>query len=225
MAMTSGRSSGSYSYSYTTTETYTLQEALAKVVAGTLSPGEVFAQLPAELKSEFDRIAKRSYGNDFSSLNIDQERRVVGDFLNRVRKAEEMADKPLTLVEALQLAIEGMIDEAALYKGSPGEIQNMLDELAKMLGGKAFMDGSPEARMQALLAMSAMIQSKAPDGLSNEPSGGSVSVPPSARNHVDSSGVSPGRRNAEYEKALKDWEALPWWKRMHTPRPTPPMGI
>jgi hypothetical protein len=31
--------------------------------------------------------------------------------------------------------------------------------------------------------------------------------------------------NLQYEAAKREWEALPWWKRMHTAKPRPPIGI
>jgi hypothetical protein len=33
------------------------------------------------------------------------------------------------------------------------------------------------------------------------------------------------RLNLEYQKARRQWEALPWWKRMMTKKPEPPTGI
>jgi tetratricopeptide (TPR) repeat protein len=43
--------------------------------------------------------------------------------------------------------------------------------------------------------------------------------------HPSANGAHAAQLNMEYQKARKAWEALPWLKRVRTPKPEPPTGI
>ncbi len=43
--------------------------------------------------------------------------------------------------------------------------------------------------------------------------------------HRSADGARAAQLNVEYQQALKEWQALPWLKRMRVPKPTPPTGI
>jgi hypothetical protein len=43
--------------------------------------------------------------------------------------------------------------------------------------------------------------------------------------HPSTDGARAAQLNIEYQRALKNWQALPWLKRMRTRKPTPPTGI
>jgi hypothetical protein len=41
----------------------------------------------------------------------------------------------------------------------------------------------------------------------------------------DSPAARAARLNAEYQQALAQWQALPWWQRLRSKKPEPPQGI
>jgi hypothetical protein len=43
--------------------------------------------------------------------------------------------------------------------------------------------------------------------------------------HPAADGNRAVRLNVEYQTAIKAWQALPWLKRMRTPKPEPPIGV
>jgi len=150
MAMVTSRGSGGSSYSYTVTETYTLEEAINKASTGSLSPGEVYRQMPGEIQGEVDSIARRLYSKSFSSLGYSEQRQVMGALAAEVKRAKEEAEKTVSLIDALRLAAEGKIDDLKLYDALPQELRAPMDGLAQGLTSLDFKRAKPEARSQVL---------------------------------------------------------------------------
>jgi hypothetical protein len=150
MAMTTGRGSGGSSYSYSVTETYTLEEAITKAASGSLWPGEVYRQLPAEIQGEVNHIARQKYSKDFNSLGLSEQNGVMAALAAEIKKAKEEAEKPVSLLDALRLASEGKIDDLKLYEALPQELQAALDSLAHGLSSPDFRHARSEARSQVL---------------------------------------------------------------------------
>jgi len=158
MASSSGYGGGSYSYT-TVTETYTLEEAINKASTGSLSPSEVYPQMPGEIQGEVDRLARRLYSKAFSSLGYSEQRQVMAAFAAEIRRAKEEAEKPVSLFDALRLAAEGKIDDLKLYDALPQELRAPLDALAQGLNSPDFKRAKPEARSQVLkVVLAALVE-------------------------------------------------------------------
>jgi hypothetical protein len=157
MAMTSGGSSGSRTYSYTVTETYTLEEAVGKASRGSLSPDEVYRQMPGSLQGEVDQVASRTFHSPFSSLTVTQQREVMGTLSSEIKRAKEQSKKGVSIADALQLAGEGKLDDMKLYRALPDELRKVLDALAGSLSAASFTVASPEARKQIIKSVLMML--------------------------------------------------------------------
>jgi septum formation inhibitor MinC len=148
MAMTFGGSSGSRSYSYTVTETYTLEEAVAKASNGELDPAEVYRQVPQPLQEEIDRLASHQFSQRFMSLSLSHQRQVMQALKMEIEQAKENPEKPLSIVEAMQMAKAGTLDDVKLYEALPEELRKILDGLAEAQNAAGFSRATPEARKQ-----------------------------------------------------------------------------
>ena len=72
--------SPSYGTSYQT-ETLTLIEAFSRVVDGRMSPVEVYAQLPTEIRRLFDEAAHAACEKAFSALSTHEQKQIIAAFL------------------------------------------------------------------------------------------------------------------------------------------------
>lgn len=159
MAMVSSSGYGGGSYSYTVTETYTLEEAINKVSTGSLSPSEVYRQMPGEIQGEVDRLASRLYSKTFSSLGYSEQRQVMAALAAAVRRAREEAEKPVSLFDALRLAAEGKIDDLKLYDALPQELRAPMDALTQRLSSSDFKRAKPEVRSQVMkIVLGALVE-------------------------------------------------------------------
>jgi hypothetical protein len=150
MAMTTSRGSGGGSYSYTVTETYTLEEAIRKASTGSLTPSDVYRQMPEEIQGEVDSLARRRYSKAFSSLGYSEQCQVMAELAAEVKRAKEEAEKPVSAFDALRLASEGKIDDVKLYDALPQELRTPMDALAQGLRSSDFKRAKPEVRSQVL---------------------------------------------------------------------------
>src|SRR5260370_14241964 len=163
MVNTGGSGSRSYSYSsYTVTETYTLEEAVQKASQGSLSPGEVYRQMSGPLQAQVDRISSRQFSGSFSSLTLTQQRAVMGKLSSEIKRAKEQSEKPVSLADALQLAVEGKVDDIKLYNALPAELRQRMDTLAVGLRAASFTAASLESRRQILKNILILCQGAAP---------------------------------------------------------------
>jgi hypothetical protein len=151
MMNTGGSGSRAYSYSsYTVTETYSLEEAVQKASQGSLSPGEVYRQMSGPLQAMVDQISSRKFSGSFSGFTLTQQREVMGELSSEIKRAKEQSEKPLSLADALQLAVEGKIDDIKLYNALPDELRQGMNALAAGLHASSFTVASPESRRQIL---------------------------------------------------------------------------
>jgi WD40 repeat protein len=78
-----------------------------------------------------------------------------------------------------------------------------------------------ELRGDAIASVSNMLAAIDASGTSALPVGFAEIPSP----HPRADGNRAAQLNMEYQKARRAWEALPWWKRIRTPRPEPPTGM
>jgi hypothetical protein len=150
MAMMSTGGAGYRSYSYTVSETYTLEEAVGRAATGSISPNDVFRQLPSELQKEVDRLSSARYARPFSKLTHSETQVVMGDLQQEIKRAKEEREKPITIFQALQWAIQGKVDDSKVFEALPQQLRDALDGLATSLGSPNFGSANREVRVHAL---------------------------------------------------------------------------
>lgn len=162
MAMLSGGGHGARSYSYTVREThpvretytvrerYTLEQAIKKASCGDLDPLDVYRQMPAQMQNEADRITSQRYTKPFGLLFRPEQCEVMSALAAEVKRAKEEAEKPISILEALQLAAEGKIDDNKVYDALPEELRKPIEALTEALVSSEFKKATPEARRQVL---------------------------------------------------------------------------
>jgi len=152
MAMTSGRGGGGGggSYSYTVTKSYTLAEAIDKVILGSLNADDVYRQMPHPLKQELDRLAEFKFSSGFLPLPVPQRQEVMRSLKEEIEKAQSQPEKSTSIREAFEMAINGTLDDLELYQALTDEIRAALDGLASAHNLANFCAGSPQIRKEIL---------------------------------------------------------------------------
>jgi hypothetical protein len=156
MAMTTSRGGGGGSYSYTVT--YTLEQAVEMASRGSLSPGEVYRQMQGPLQNAVNQIALRQFSSSFSSLTDSQQQSVMGAFSREIKNAKEHREKPMSIVDALELASEGKVDDLKLYGALPEELHKVLEAIASSLNAASFKAANPDVRQQIWKVVSKMLR-------------------------------------------------------------------
>jgi len=150
MAQMASGNDGSRTYSYTRTETYTFEEAIQKAINGSLDPSEIYRQGQVQLKKFIDSLAMKEFTKQFSELSNSQQRELLKKLLSEIEKEKEQSKQPLTMLDALKMAKDGIIDSLELYQGLPNELREVLDTISMSYNVTNFNDANPELRKEIL---------------------------------------------------------------------------
>jgi hypothetical protein len=144
-----------------------VEEAIYKASHGGLNPGEVYRQLPEPIQKEVDRLAVQSYAKTFGFLCRSEQCGVMGALAAEFKRMKEEAEKPISIVDALQLAAEGKIDDLKVYDALPEEMRKSIDVLAEALASSEFKKAKPEVRSKVLKIVLQALAQQAGGGVSD----------------------------------------------------------
>ncbi|MCX6278001.1 MAG: hypothetical protein NT004_07875 [Bacteroidetes bacterium] len=149
MAQMASGNDGSRTYStYTRTETYTFEEAIQKAINGSLDPSEIYRQGQPQLKKVVDSLSEQVFSKKFSELSNAQQREIMKKLLSEVEKEKEQSNKPLTILDALKMAKDGLIDDLELYQSLPDELREVLDTISMSYNAINFKAANPKLRKE-----------------------------------------------------------------------------
>jgi hypothetical protein len=112
--------SGNYGPSYTTVQ-LTFAEAIAKVVADEMTAGELFRQLPAELRKEIDARCMSAFKQEFSLISSEQKKMVFVALLSATDpKQRRKAAVTRVMVKAVAGVVVGLMLAGLIWAVSRG---------------------------------------------------------------------------------------------------------
>lgn len=141
-----GYRSSCSSYSPPVKKTYTLEQAISLAGLGGLDPKDVFSQMGKALQDELDHLGREKYGQSFSAIDTSKQRQLMLDFLEAIELAKKEAEKPVPVMEALEMARDGKADEVKLYAALPEELRKAMDAMATAQNAAGFTAAAPELR-------------------------------------------------------------------------------
>jgi hypothetical protein len=163
MAQMASGSDSSRTYSYTRTETYTFEEAIQKAINGSLDPSEIYRQGQSQLKKVINSISKQVFSKQFSDLTTSQQREIMKKLLWEIENEKEQSKKPVTMLDALKMAKDGLIDDLELYDNLPNELREVLDTISHTYNVLSFKIANPELRKEILVFIIELIAKDAED--------------------------------------------------------------
>ena len=160
MAMASGGGYGGGSYSYT--RTYTLEEAIERASQGLLEPDWVYQKLPPPLQGELDRLASHRFSERLLALSRERQRAVMATMVKAIKDQNRGNEsKPLSILEALTMARDGVVEPAKLFSALPEDLRNVLDAMAREQGSGAFCDATSRQQVALLDSLLRSINERA----------------------------------------------------------------
>jgi hypothetical protein len=160
MAMLSNRGGNSLSLDYGPhIVKMTLDEALDRVITGAMDPMKLYGQLPSELEEFVLEIARKQFGDEFVSLQSDQQKIALAALKDALHRKNES----LTLAQAMERVIKGTMDADHVVGQMPQEAQRVLNEAAKAIFSKegfAGLDTEQKKRLFQLVLDSSAREAK-----------------------------------------------------------------
>jgi hypothetical protein len=150
MAQMASGNEGSRTYSYTRTETYTFEEAIHKAINGSLDSAEIYRQGQPQLKKVIDSLSLQVFSKQFSELVNAQQREIMKKLLYEIEREKEQSKKPLTMLDALKMAKDGIIDDLALYNGFPDELREVFDTISMSYNALNFKVANSNLRKEII---------------------------------------------------------------------------
>lgn len=145
-----GSRSYSYTTSYTRTESYTFEEAISKAIDGSLDPSLIYDQGTPQLKEVIDSFSHELYSKQFSELRTSKQRKVMKALLLEIEKGKEKNKEPATILDALIMAKDGVIETEKLYEVFPEELRKVLDDLGNIVAGENFLSATSDQRTKII---------------------------------------------------------------------------
>jgi len=159
MAMLSNGGYGPRSYAYGFERTYTLEQAVDIAIGGGVDPREVYRQMPKLLQDEVDRITRHQFPEKcFMFLTMAQQQEVMSTLKQEMKRAKDIGEKPLSIPEALSMAMDGTVDDIRLYNALPDAVRQAMDGLARNDASVGFCDANPTVRRQVLAVLLEMLR-------------------------------------------------------------------
>jgi hypothetical protein len=116
-------------------KTYSLLEAIEMASRGSLTPIDVYLQLPVALQKEIDALANLGSPSTFSNLSLKEQSDAFMKLKKRIKDFQviESLIKKVSTLKAIEKARRGKIDDLLLFAYLPTEIKNALNVLSNNL--------------------------------------------------------------------------------------------